>query len=103
MSLGIAVLDDDQHVIRSVPLVADDHAAFMTIVAREELALLCRLKDYEEDAEIFVPEFDVLRSDLSVASVRCVPGSTLHLTLVELEKLRRFASDRARSIIVLAD
>lgn len=103
MSLDIAVLGDDQRVLRSVPIGVDDHAVLMSVVVESKLRILGRLSDYYEDAEIFPAEFDDLGSELSAAVSQCDPGSTLHSILLEIERLVSFARAQSRSIVALAD
>lgn len=103
MSLDIAVLDDEEHVVRSVPIGVDEHAAFMEIVNRKGPTVLGRLSDYYEEAEIFPPEFDDLHTELSVATSECSRSSALHRTLLEFRELLSFAEEQSRSLVALPD
>lgn len=99
MSLDLAVLDENGHVAKSIPIELEEHNALLNMI--KPGALLYRMKDYYGDFEFAPHEFEPLMQEVELLSKTNI--HSLEVFTKKLLPLIRYARSVDLSIVGIAD
>src|SRR5262249_32185290 len=102
MSLDFAILDNDDRVVKYVPITVDQHRILMQIASNYHLAVLLMFSDYYQDVEIKSDDMETLESEISVL-MECLAEGELRQLARRLQGIIREATRDGYHFANLAD
>lgn len=103
MSLDLAIMGPDKHLVRWVPIGVDAHEDLLDLADQLGLPLMARMRDYYADATITAEELPAFKDEIE--SIRKVLDDKTYLRplLTDLQELTEEAIRSGRSLEALAD